>query len=460
MALITSISGIRGTIGGQPGNNLTPIEIVKFTAAFAHFIKQEISHSPTIIVARDARVSGPIIMDLVQATLNSMGVNVKNIDLATTPTTEIAVINERADGGIIITASHNPFQWNALKFLNAKGEFLEPDSVKKVIQIYNNIETVSFAQANMLGMSKIITGYEQVHINQILQLPLVKPELIKKANFTVALDCINSVGSIALPPLLKALGVQNIIPINCEPNGLFAHSPEPLEQNVSDLIKAVKVHNADVGFVVDPDVDRLAIIDENGSYIGEEYTLVAVADYILQHTPGNTVSNLSSSRALRDITEKYGYEYFSAPVGEINVIMKMKQVNAVIGGEGNGGVIYPELHYGRDALVGIALFLSYMAWENLKPSQIKSKLPQYYMFKTKITAQDIDFETIKQQIIKTYANQAQINTDDGIKLDFPDFWIHIRKSNTEPIIRIYTEAKSQDQAQQLAQQFIQQFFNN
>ncbi len=459
MALIISISGLRGTVGGKPGDNLTPYEIVKFTAAYTLWLKNSTKKdSPKIILGRDARISGNMVKNLVQGTLLSLGAQIIDIDLTTTPTAEIAVIYEQADGGIIITASHNPAQWNALKFLNNKGEFLEPQAVKQVIDLYQNADKFEFNSAFDLG--EIIKSFDYIHkhVELIEQLDLVDKQAIKNAKFKVAVDCINSTGAIAIPLLLKALGVEKNIEINCVPNGRFAHNPEPLEQNLTQLTEAVRQNKADVGFAVDPDVDRLAIVDENGNYFGEEYTLVAVADYVLQHKTGNTVSNLSSSRALKDITEKYGGQYFAAPVGEINVVMKMKQVGAIIGGEGNGGVIYPPLHYGRDALVGIALFLSYMAKSGLKPSQIRKKLPQYFMYKTRVSLNSLDFDTIAQKIIEKFSGKAQITTIDGVKLDFDDSWVHIRKSNTEPIVRIYAEAPTPGKAQQLAGQIIDSFF--
>ncbi len=455
MALISSISGIRGTIGGISGDNLTPFEILKYTAAYAFWLKKNSGKQhPKVVIGRDARISGNMVKQLVRGVLLSLGVEIIDIDLATTPTTEIAVIHEQADGGLIITASHNPKEWNALKLLNNKGEFLDAQNITEILDLVQNAEKIEFNNVDELGQIIENFNYTQKHIDLIAQLPEVELEAIKKAKYKVAIDCINSVGAIALPLLLKKLGVEKIIEINCVPNGNFAHTPEPLEQNLTDLMQTVKDNSADIGFAVDPDVDRLAIVDENGKYFGEEYTLVAVADYILQKTPGNTVSNLSSSRALRDITRKYGGSYYAAAVGEINVVLKMKEVNAVIGGEGNGGVIYPKLHYGRDALVGIALFLSYMATSKLKPSQIRQRLPHYEMYKTKVKLNNIDFEAIKQKIFDKYSTSAQITTIDGIKLDFTDSWVHIRKSNTEPILRIYAEAKTLEKAKDLAGKII------
>ncbi len=460
MSLIISISGLRGTIGGKPGENLTPYEIVKFTAAYTVWLKNTTQkQKPKIVLGRDARISGNMVKNLVQGTLLSLGAQIIDIDLTTTPTAEIAVIHEQADGGIIITASHNPIEWNALKFLNNKGEFLEPQAVKQVIDLYHNANEIEFNPA--LEPGEIVKSFDYIHkhVELIENLDLVDSQAIKNAKFKVAVDCINSTGAIAIPLLLKTLGIEKIIEINCVPNGIFAHNPEPLEQNLTQLMEAVRKNKADVGFAVDPDVDRLAIVDENGNYFGEEYTLVAVADYVLRHKNGNTVSNLSSSRALKDITEKYNGQYFAAPVGEINVVMKMKQVDAVIGGEGNGGVIYPPLHYGRDALVGIALFLSYMAKFDLKPSQIRKNLPRYFMYKTKVSLKNLNFDKITQKIIEKFKDKAQITTIDGVKLDFADSWIHIRKSNTEPIVRIYAEAPAEQKAKQLAQDFINEFFS-
>ncbi len=458
MALITSISGIRGTIGGKPGENLTPYETVKFTAAYITWLKQATNNpQPKIVLGRDARISGKTIENLVTGTLLSLGAHIINIGLATTPTTEIAVMQEKADGGIIITASHNPKQWNALKFLNSNGEFLESGAVREVLKLYENADNITFNGVETLGEIIATVDYTQKHIDLIKSLELVDVEAIKKAWFTVAVDCINSVGAIAVPMLLKELGVKQIYEINCIPNGDFAHNPEPLEQNLTELMHTVKERKADVGFAVDPDVDRLAIVSEDGTYFGEEYTLVAVADYVLRHKPGNTVSNLSSSRALKDITEKYGGKYYAAAVGEINVVMKMKETGAVIGGEGNGGVIYPELHYGRDALVGIALFLSYMAKTGLKPSQIRAQLPDYIMTKTKYPLENLDFDTIKQKIIADFKDKAQITTIDGVKLDFPEGWVHLRKSNTEPIVRLYAESQTNEQLQNLIN-LISQYF--
>ncbi|MCS7077844.1 MAG: phosphoglucosamine mutase [Bacteroidia bacterium] len=453
MALITSISGIRGTIGGIPGQNLTPTDIVKFTAAYAKWCQEQHKKQDcTVVVGRDGRSSGVIVEGLVINTLMAMGVQVLHLGLSTTPTVEVAVIMEKADGGIIITASHNPKEWNALKLLNNKGEFISAQEGEKVIQYAQ--QSTSFASIDQIGTVKTLPNYINKHIERILSLPLVKEDLIRKRNFVIVVDGINSTGGIAVPALLKALGVAHIIELNCEPNGHFAHNPEPLPEHLTQISKSVVQHKADLGIVVDPDVDRLALICEDGSMFGEEYTLVAVADYVLSKKVGNTVSNLSSSRALRDITIQKGGQYYSAPVGEVNVVAEMKRTQAVIGGEGNGGIIYPDLHYGRDALVGIALFLSYVAEKKQHLSEIKAYLPQYYMYKGKINlTSNLHLESILDTLQNIYP-EAQFNTSDGIKIDFPDSWIHLRKSNTEPIMRIYTEAKNYQQAQQLAQNVI------
>ncbi len=461
MSLIVSISGIRGTVGGRQGDNLTPVEVLRFTAAYGVWAagnsKQE---KAKIVVGRDARISGEMISRIVQGTLISLGIEVIDIGLATTPTTEIAVIQEKADGGIIITASHNPVEWNALKLLNSEGEFIDQQDIDKILFYYDNFPELEFSDVHSLGI--LIEGIDYVykHVDLIASLDLVDVEAIQDRKFSVAVDCINSVGAVAIPVLLKKLGVDKIFELNCVPNGRFAHNPEPLEQNLFDLMKLVKEKEADVGFAVDPDVDRLAIISEDGSYFGEEYTLVTVADYVLQHTPGSTVSNLSSSRALRDVTRKYGQDYHASAVGELNVVKKMKEVNAVIGGEGNGGVIYPELHYGRDALVGIALFLSYMARSGMKPSQIRKLYTNYQMAKKKAPLHGIRFQEVLDKIIGHYKDRAEINTTDGLKLDFDEGWVHIRRSNTEPIVRIYSEARTQEKANELADEIINQFFKS
>ncbi len=450
MALIKSISGIRGTIGGRVGEGLSPLDIVKFTAAYGSWIKKNSPvQNKTIVVGRDARISGAMVDSLVTGTLTGLGMNVINIGLATTPTTEIAVQKEKAAGGIILTASHNPKQWNALKLLNEKGEFLSDKDGKKVLEIAEKEDFV-FAEVDDLGAIIKKEDYNRIHIEEVLCLKLVDADAICKANFTVAIDCVNSVGGIILPELLDALGVKNVKKLYCEPNGHFPHNPEPLPEHLTEISRLMQIEKADVGFVVDPDVDRLAIVCEDGSMFGEEYTLVSVADYVLSHTQGNTVSNLSSTRALRDITRKHGGAYTAAAVGEVNVVTKMKETGAVIGGEGNGGVIYPASHYGRDALVGIALFLSLLAKEKIKVSELRKKYPEYYISKNKIQlTPEIDVDLILSEIKVKYKNE-EINDIDGVKIDFPDKWVHLRKSNTEPIIRIYSEASSQKEADALA----------
>lgn len=452
MSLIKSISGIRGTIGGREGDGLSPIDIVKFTAAYAAFIRKSTSvDTNKIVVGRDARISGPMVSDIVCATLTSMGFDVVNIGMASTPTTEIAVVDEQACGGIIITASHNPKQWNALKLLNEKGEFLNDAQGKEVLAIAQSGE-LEFADVDSLGHIYINNTYDDRHIRKVLSLPLVDVEAIRKADFTVAVDAVNSVGGIIIPRLLKALGVKNIIELNCEATGRFAHTPEPIPENLTDISELMRTAKADVGFVVDPDVDRLAIVMENGEMFVEEYTLVAVADYILGHTPGSTVSNLSSSRALRDVTRRHGCNYSAAAVGEVNVVTKMKETGAVIGGEGNGGVIYPEAHYGRDALVGVAIFLTLLAKSGKKVTELKATYPQYEIVKNKIElTPDIDVDAILASVKEQFGNE-QITDIDGVKIDFADSWVHLRKSNTEPIIRIYAEAADADRANALVAQ--------
>jgi len=450
MSLIKSISGIRGTIGGKTGKGLTPLDVVKFTAAYATLIRsRKQTSSNKIVVGRDARLSGKMVKNLVIGTLTGMGFDVVDIDLATTPTTELAVAMEGAAGGIVLTASHNPKQWNALKLLNEKGEFLNAEEGKEILKIAE-AEDFNFIDVEHLGQVTINETYTQKHIEHILNLKLVDVEAIRKANFSVAIDCVNSVGGIAIPKLLNALGVYDIYEINCDPTGIFAHNPEPLPEHLTEIAQVVKNSNANVGLVVDPDVDRLAIICEDGSMFGEEYTLISIADYILQNTPGNTVSNLSSSRALRDVTEKYNQKHAASAVGEVNVVEKMKATNAVIGGEGNGGIIYPESHYGRDALVGIALFLTYLAKSGKKVSELRASYPAYYTAKHKIElTPETDIDAILEKVKKKYAAYP-INDVDGIKIDFPDKWVHLRKSNTEPLIRIYTEATSLHEAEALA----------
>lgn len=451
MSLIKSISGIRGTIGGRPGEGLSPLDIVKFTAAYATFIRNTAETSSNlIVVGRDARLSGPMVNDLVSATLRGMGFDVVNIGMASTPTTEVAVAGLGACGGIIITASHNPLQWNALKLLNAKGEFLNDKEGKEVLRIAAD-EAFSFAPVEALGKEMTDQTWNMRHIEKVLSLRLVDREAIAKAGFTVAVDAVNSVGGVVIPQLLRALGVKNIIELNCEPNGRFAHTPEPIPQNLTGISDLLKTGVADVGFVVDPDVDRLAIVMENGEMFVEEYTLVAVADYVLQHTPGSTVSNLSSSRALGDVTRAHGCEYHASAVGEVNVVAKMKETGAVIGGEGNGGVIYPEAHYGRDALVGVALFLTLLAHSGKTVSELKAGYPPYEIAKNKVElTPDIDVDAILEKMKERYAGE-KITDIDGVKIDFADSWVHLRKSNTEPIIRIYAEAATKEKAEALAE---------
>lgn len=453
MTLIKSISGIRGTIGGKPGEGLSPLDVVKFTASYATWAKEK-SGKETIkvVVGRDARISGEMVSSLVVATLSGMGCNVVNIGLATTPTTEIAVTEEKADGGIILTASHNPKQWNALKLLNSAGEFLNAEEGARILEIADN-EDFNFAEVDELGEISE-KDYTDIHVQHVLNLELVDVEAIKNANFSVAVDAVNSVGGIAMPALFKALDIENVVEINCEATGHFAHTPEPIPENLVETAEIIKNSKVDVGFVVDPDVDRLVIINEDGSMFNEEYTLVAVADYILSQTPGNTVSNLSSSRALRDVTEKHGHTYSAAAVGEVNVVAKIRETNAVIGGEGNGGVIYPASHSGRDALVGAALFLTHLAKSGLKCSELRKTYPDYFISKNKIElTPDIDVDGILVKIKELFSGE-QVTDIDGVKIDFADSWVHLRKSNTEPIIRIYAEAKSKEAAEQLAASII------
>lgn len=453
MALIKSISGIRGTIGGRVGEGLNPLDTVKFVSAYAAFIRENVKNgSNSIVVGRDARMSGKMMEQLVVGTLMGMGFDVVNIGLATTPTTELAVTFENACGGIILTASHNPKQWNALKLLNDKGEFLNAKEGEEVLHIAEN-ENFSFAHIDHLGTIKE-KDYTDKHIQAVLDLALVDVDAIKAADFEVSIDCVNSVGGIVIPKLLKALGVNKVNELYCTPNGDFPHNPEPLPEHLKDVSIMMKTTSSDVGFVVDPDVDRLAIICENGEMFGEEYTLVAVADYVLKHTPGNTVSNLSSSRALRDVTRKYGCEYNAAAVGEVNVTTKMKATDAVIGGEGNGGVIYPASHYGRDSLVGIALFLSHMAHEKKKVSEIRASYPQYYIAKQKVElTPNIDVDAILKAVKEKFS-QYDVTDIDGVKIDFPDKWVHLRKSNTEPIIRVYSEAHTTTEAEEIGGQIM------
>jgi len=456
MTLIKSISGIRGTIGGPVGDGLNPLDIVRFTAAYATQIKAtKQSNSTKIVVGRDARISGEMVNQLVIGTLLGMGFDVVNIGLATTPTTELAVTMEKAAGGIILTASHNPKQWNALKLLNERGEFLNALEGENVLKIAAE-ESFTFSGVDELGKLTEDFSYTQKHIDSVIALDLVDVQAIKDADFSVAIDCVNSVGGIAIPALLEALGVKKVEKLFCEPNGHFPHNPEPLPEHLTEISDLLKQGRADVGFVVDPDVDRLAIICEDGTMFGEEYTLVSIADYVLQHTPGNTVSNLSSTRALRDVTNKYGCTYTAAAVGEVNVVTAMKATNAVIGGEGNGGVIYPASHYGRDSLVGIGLFLTLMAKSKLSVSALRKTYPEYYISKNKIQlTPDIDVDNILS-VIKASYQQYEVNDIDGVKIDFPTGWVHLRKSNTEPIIRIYSEAGTPEQAEAFAQAMIEE----
>ncbi|MDR2948359.1 MAG: phosphoglucosamine mutase [Prevotella sp.] len=448
MTLIKSISGIRGTMGGKVGDGLNPLDTVKFVSAYASFIRDSKENSSNkIVVGRDARISGKMMEQIVTGTLMGMGFDVVNIGLATTPTTEVAVVMEQACGGIILTASHNPKQWNALKLLNEKGEFLNAEEGETVLRIAES-EDFSYAHVDHIG-SLTEKDYTDKHIQAVLDLKLVDVDAIKAADFEVSIDCVNSVGGIVLPKLLKALGVNKVNELYCTPNGEFPHNPEPLPEHLTDIFTMVKTTPSDVGFVVDPDVDRLAIVCENGQFFGEEYTLVAVADYVLKHTPGNTVSNLSSSRALRDITRKYGCEYNASAVGEVNVTTKMKATNAVIGGEGNGGVIYPASHYGRDSLVGIALFLSHLAHEKKKVSEIRASYPEYFIAKQKVElTPSIDVDAILKAVKEKY-RQYDVTDIDGVKIDFPEKWVHLRKSNTEPIIRVYSEAHTMKEAEDI-----------
>ena len=454
MTLIKSISGIRGTIGGTSEEGLNPPAIVKFATAYATFIRKNTTITTNkIVVGRDARISGLMVKQLVLGALTGMGFDVVDIDFATTPTTELAVIMEGACGGIILTASHNPKQWNALKLLNEKGEFLNAEEGAEVLDIAAS-ENFEFADIDHLGKVIRNDSYNRKHIERVLELALVDVEAIKNANFKVAIDTVNSVGGIVLPDLLSALGVKDVVELNTEPTGDFSHNPEPIPENLTEISELMRQSKADVGFVVDPDVDRLAIICEDGEMFGEEYTLVAVADYILDHTPGSTVSNLSSSRALRDITHAHGQEYNAAAVGEVNVVAKMKATNAVIGGEGNGGVIYPACHYGRDALVGIALFLTLLAKKKMKVSELRAGYPQYFISKQKIQlTPEINVDTILAKVKEMFA-RYDITDIDGVKIDFPDKWVHLRKSNTEPIIRIYSEAHTMEEAESLGGELI------
>lgn len=459
MTLIKSISGIRGTIGGAPGDNLTPIDIVKFASAYGTWLKESNSKSQhKVVIGRDARLSGDMLNSLVRGALQGLGIDVVDLGLSTTPTVEMAVVMENADGGIILTASHNPKEWNALKLLNEKGEFISGEDGKALLAIAES-ESFSFTTVGKLGKYSQKNDYIQKHIEEILKIDLVDVEAIKKKQFKIAIDCVNSTGGISLPPLLKALGVEEVIPLYTEPNGDFPHNPEPLPENLTEISSAVLKHNADLGIVVDPDVDRLALVCEDGEMFGEEYTLVAVADYILSKKSGNTVSNLSSTRALKDVTEKHNGTYAASAVGEVNVVEMMKSTDAIIGGEGNGGIIFPELHYGRDALVGIALFLSHLA--NFKGktkkacSELRSTYPNYHISKNKIElTPEINVDAVIAKIEKKYAKE-EINKIDGLKIDFEKEWVHLRKSNTEPIIRIYAESESESTANHLAKKIIE-----
>ncbi|MDZ4758151.1 MAG: phosphoglucosamine mutase [Bacteroidota bacterium] len=452
MSLIKSISGIRGTIGGSIGEGLTPLDIVKFTSAFATLIAQE-SDNRTLVIGRDARLSGEMLNNLVVGTLTGMGFDVIDLGLSTTPTVEMAVPREQAAGGIILTASHNPKQWNALKLLNAAGEFISAEEGEELLKLAE-VGKFDYATVEKLGKHTYKNSYIQYHIDQILALELVDVKAIRSRNYKIVVDAVNSTGGIAVPMLLNALGVDDIIEINCEPTGKFAHNPEPLPENLVTTASEVKFHKANLGIVVDPDVDRLALICEDGSFFGEEYTLVAVSDYILKNKKGSTVSNLSSTRALKDITEKHGGVHHATAVGEVNVVKMMKDVHAVIGGEGNGGIIYPELHYGRDALVGIALFLSHLAKSKTVASILRNSYPGYFISKNKIElTPDIDIDHLLLQLKNKYVKQP-VNTVDGLKIEFDKEWVHLRKSNTEPIIRIYAESSNESTAQHLAQKII------
>ena len=454
MTLIKSISGIRGTIGGSPAENLTPIDVVKFTTAYSRLIKDKNPGKRiTVVVGRDARISGSMVDSLVEGTLLGCGVDVINVGLCTTPGTEMAVITHKADGGIIITASHNPRQWNALKLLNERGEFLNDEEGKQVLAMADDVE-YSYPTIDNIGKVVLREDFNSKHIEQVLALELVDAEAVRKRKFKVVVDAVNSVGGVVIPQLLRELGCE-VVELNCEPTGEFAHNPEPLPENLTEISEVIRKEGADLGIVVDPDVDRLAFVMENGEMFVEEYTLVAVADYVLRHTKGNTVSNLSSSRALSDITSRYeGCTYSAAAVGEVNVVAKMKETGAVIGGEGNGGVIYPELHYGRDALVGVGLFLTYFAGLNMTMSELRKTYPAYYASKNKIElTPEIDVDKILATIKSRYSGE-RINDIDGVKIDFEHNWVHLRKSNTEPIIRIYTEARTMEEADTLAKRFI------
>jgi len=454
MTLIKSISGIRGTIGGKPGEGLSPLDVVKFASAFGTWVSNNSENTHLkIVIGRDARISGPLVSNLVSASLQSLGFDVIDLGLTTTPTVELAVVGEGADAGIILTASHNPKQWNALKLLNGKGEFINGEEGAKVLDIAEK-EDFDFVSVNKLGKYLHNDTYLHKHIEAVLNLPLVDVEAIRSRNFKIVVDAVNSTGGIYIPALLHDLGVEEVIQLHCQPTGEFAHNPEPIPENLTEISGVVRKNDAHLGIVVDPDVDRLALVNEDGEMFGEEYTLVAVADYVLSNTPGNTVSNLSSTRALRDITEKHGQSYSASAVGEVNVVNMMKETNALIGGEGNGGIIYPELHYGRDALVGIALFLTHLAKSKKTMSILKAGYPNYHISKNKIElTPDIDVDKVLKAIESKYKNYP-INTIDGVKIEFDNEWVHLRKSNTEPIIRIYTESDSANTANNLAKKII------
>ncbi len=453
VTLIKSISGIRGTIGGKPGEGLSPLDVVKFTSAYAEWLKNQNTGKLKVVVGRDARISGLMVENLVVSTLSGMGIDVINLGLSTTPTVEVAVPLEKANGGIILTASHNPKQWNALKLLNAKGEFISGEDGQELLEIADK-EDFNYSDVDNLGSITENNKYFDIHIEEVIKHELVDVNAIKTANFKVAIDAVNSTGGLVLPKLLKALGVETVYELYCEPNGHFPHNPEPLPENLTEISKTVVENKADIGVVVDPDVDRLALVCEDGSMFGEEYTLVAVADYILSQRKGNTVSNMSSTRALRDVTEKAGGQYFPAAVGEVNVVNQMKAQNAVIGGEGNGGVIFPDLHYGRDALIGIALILTHMAKTGKSAKTLRESYPSYHISKNKIElTPEIDVDLILEKMEAKYAHE-NVNTVDGVKIDFTEEWVHLRKSNTEPIIRIYSESANEQKAEELAQKII------
>jgi len=454
MTLIKSISGIRGTIGGKPGDNLSPIDVVKFVSAYAIMMQNKFPNTKlNVVLGRDARISGPMVNHLVIGTLNAMGINVIDLGLSTTPTVEMAVTDHKAQGGVILTSSHNPKQWNALKLLNEKGEFINAAEGVELLEIADKGD-FDYSEVDELGTLSRDDNAIKNHIQHILDLDLVDVEAIRNANFTVALDAVNSTGGISILPLLKELGVEEVVELYTAPTGQFPHNPEPLPEHLTELSEAVVKNNADVGFVVDPDVDRLAIVMENGKMFNEEYTLVAVADYILQHQKGNTVSNMSSTRALKDVTEKYGFSYSASAVGEVNVVEMMRKTDTVIGGEGNGGIIYPELHSGRDALVGIALFLTYLAKRDIKVSELRAEYPAYFISKNKIQlSEGMDVDAILIEMAKKYSNE-KVSTIDGVKIDFDNSWVHLRKSNTEPIIRVYAEDSSLENANGLANKII------